>query len=72
MTLHINQFSEGIFSASLFRKHKPKIFLSPRISVTPKRIDASAGRILLPSGFEGNNHDRLRFQRTHPIRRRRR
>lgn len=47
----------------------PLSYLSP---ATPKRIDASAGHILLPSGFEGNNHDRRRFQRTHPIRRRRR
>ena len=46
--------------------------LSYLFPATPKRIDASAGRILLPSGFEGKNHDRRRFQRTHPIRRRRR
>ena len=53
MTLHINQFSESIFSASLFRKHKPKIFSSPRIFTTPKRTSAPVNRILLPSGLEG-------------------
>ena len=50
--------------------HFPTAFIP--VPATPKRTDASAGRILLPSGFEGNNHDRRRFQRTHPIRRRRR